>query len=164
MLLMSRVRSHCMSLCPNMHCFECHKYGHIVVDCLHQIPPSGTPAYHHRQDSNNRHCTRSTSRHHHWDRYRHSRLRSQSQCHRYRSHSHHDSHRGCSRSHHRDSRHHHRSTMWCHFCHETPHRRSSSHRNSSTHSRDTADLDHTQHISQVRKFHTSLHPILAELQ
>ena len=28
----------------------------------------------------------------------------------------------------------------------------------------TADPDHTLHISQVGKFHTSLHPILAELQ
>ena len=28
------------------------------MDCPHQIPPSGTPACHHRQDSNTRHHTR----------------------------------------------------------------------------------------------------------
>ena len=31
----------------------------------HQIQPLGAAAHHHRQDSNTRHCTRSTSRHHH---------------------------------------------------------------------------------------------------
>ena len=56
--------------CPNVHCFECDEYGHIVVDCPDRILPSGTPAHHHRQNS--RHHTRSTSRCHHWDRYRHS--------------------------------------------------------------------------------------------
>ena len=35
--------------CPNLCCFECHEYGHIVVDCPHWIPPSGTPAHHHKQ-------------------------------------------------------------------------------------------------------------------
>ena len=121
---------------PNIHCFECNEYGHIVADCPHQIPPSGTPACHHRCDSKNRHHTRSTFRNHNWDRYRHSRSRLQSQPHRHRSHSHHDSHKGHSRSHHRDSRHHHRSTLWCCFCHDTPHQRSFSHRNFATHSRD----------------------------
>ena len=60
--------------CTNVCCFKCKEYGHIVVDCPHQIPPSGTPAHHHRQDSNTRHHTRSTSRHHYHcqDRYRHS--------------------------------------------------------------------------------------------
>ena len=38
--------------CPNVCCFECEEYVHIVVDCPHQIQPSGTPAHHHRQDSN----------------------------------------------------------------------------------------------------------------
>ena len=52
---------------PNVCCFKCEEYGYIVVDCPHQIPPSGTPAHHHRQDSNTRHCTRFTSRHHHQD-------------------------------------------------------------------------------------------------
>ena len=130
--------------CPNVHCFECEEYGHIVVDCPHWIPPSGTPAHHHRQDSNTRHCTRSTSRHHHQDRYRNSRSRSQSHPHRYCSHSHQDSHRGHSRSHHRDSRvdatigvlHMMPSPSAYCFCHDTPHWRSSSHRSSSTHSKD----------------------------
>ena len=101
---------HIACYCPNVCCFKCKEYGHIVVDCPHQIAPSGTPAHHHRQDSNIRHCTRSTSRHHHQDRYKHSRSRLQSHPHRCQSHSHHDSHRGCSTSHHRDSSCHHRST------------------------------------------------------
>ena len=96
--------------CPNICCLECGEYDHIVVDCPCWIPPSGTPAHHHRQVSNTRHCTRSTSRHHHQDRYRHSRSRLQSHPHRYQSHSHHDPHRGHSRSHHRDNRCYHRST------------------------------------------------------
>ena len=127
--------------CPNVHCFECNEYGHIVADCPDRIPPSGTPAHHHRHNSITRHCTRSTSRCHHQDRYRHSRLRSQSQPCRYRSHGHHDSHRGHSRSHNRHSGCHHRSTSHCHhstlhFWHDTPHQRSSSCRSSVTHSRD----------------------------
>ena len=67
--------------CPNMHCFECNEYGHIVVDWLDRIPPSGTPACHRRWHT--RHHTRSISRHHHWDRHRYSRLRSQSYSHGY---------------------------------------------------------------------------------
>ena len=63
---------------PNICCFECHEYSHIVMDCHDWIPPSGTPAHHHKKKSNTRHCTRSPSRHHHQDRYRHSRSRSQS--------------------------------------------------------------------------------------
>ena len=127
--------------CPNVCCFECDEYGHMVADCPDRIPPSGTPPCHHRQNSSTRHCTRSTSRHHHWDRYGHSRSRSQSQPHRYRSHSHHNSHRGHSRSHNRHSGCHHRNTSHhCynthHFCCNTPHQRSSSCRSSLMHSRD----------------------------
>ena len=55
--------------CCNVHCFECDEYGHIAVDCPDRIPPSGTPAHNKRQYSNTRHHPRSTSRHHHWDRY-----------------------------------------------------------------------------------------------
>ena len=66
---LGHITCHCLKVC----CFECNEYGHIVADHPLQKPPSGTPAHHHRQDSNNRHCTRSRSRHHHWDRYRHSR-------------------------------------------------------------------------------------------
>ena len=129
-----------MCYCPNVCCFRCDKYGHIVGDCPDRIPPSGTPTCCHRQNSNTRHHARSTSRCHHRDMYWHSRSRSQSQPHRYRSHSHQDSHRGHSRSHNRHSGHHHSSTS-CHhcsthhFCLNTPHR-SSSCRSSSTHSRD----------------------------
>ena len=128
--------------CPNVHCSECDKYGHIVVDCLHWIPPYCIPAHHHRLKSHTRHHTRLTSHHHHQDRYRHSRSRSQAHPCRYCSHSCCDSFRRCSRSHHRDNRHYHRSTSWCphssNYCshHDTPHCRLSSHRSSSTHSWD----------------------------
>ena len=93
--------------CPNVCCFECIEYGHIAVDCPDRIPPSGMPACHKRQHSNTRHHTRSTSRHHHWDRHRHSRSRSQSHSCRYQRHNHNNSHRSHSRSH---TRCHHRST------------------------------------------------------
>ena len=112
------------------------------MDCLHQIPPPGMPACHHRLKSHTRHCTRLTSCHHHQDRYRHSRSRSQSHPCRYCSHSHYNLYRGHSRSHIRGIRHHHRSTSQCphsspyHSCCDTPHLRSSSHRNSSTYSHD----------------------------
>ena len=130
--------------CPNVCCFECNEYGHIVADCPDRIPISGTPAHHHRQNSSTRHCTRSTSRCHHWDRYRHSRSLLQSQPHRYRSHSHHNSHRGHSRSHNKHSGCHQRSTSCsCHsthgFCCDMPHQRLSSHRSCSTHSRDCSN-------------------------
>ena len=59
--------------CPNVHYSECDEYGHLVVDCPDRIPPSGTPTHHHQQNSRTRHCTRSTSRCHNQDRYRHSR-------------------------------------------------------------------------------------------
>ena len=135
---LGHITHHCQNVC----CFECDEYGHIVVDCPDKIPPSGTPACHQRQNSNTRHCTRSTSRHHHQDQYRHNRSRSQSQPHRYRSHSCHNPYRGHSRSHHRESRCHCRSTLQCcypsAFCYhcDTSHQRSSSSRSSSTHSRD----------------------------
>ena len=127
--------------CPNVHCFECNEYGHIVVDCPDRIRQLGTPACCHRQNSRTRHHTKSTSRCHHQDRYRYSRSSLQSQLYRYRSHSHHTSHRGHCRSHNRHSGCHHRSiSHHCHsthhLCHDTLHQRSSSHRSSLTHSRD----------------------------
>ena len=79
--------------CPNVQCFECDEYGHIVVDCPHRIPPSGTPGHHHRPQSQNSHHNRSTSHHHHKNRYRYSRSLSQSHQYRYPSKSHHDSYR-----------------------------------------------------------------------
>ena len=149
--------------CPNVHCFECNEYGHIVMAHPDWIPPSGMPACHHRKESNTRHWTRSPSRHCHQDRYRHSRSRSQSHPHRYQSHSHHNSLRGHSRSHHRC---HHRSTSWhCHsstyhyHC-DTPHRRSSSCRSSSTHSRDCSrSRSHTAYKpSKKTLYKSSSHP------
>ena len=148
---MPGVRPYSMTL-PNACYFECDEYGHIVVDCPHQIPPSGTPACHHRLKSHKRHCTRLASHHCHQDRYRHSRSRSQSHSCRYCSHSCQDSYRGHSNSHHRDSRHHQRSTSWhphsrtYSYC-DTPHHRSSSHRSSSTYSWTTVDHDPIQHTN-----------------
>ena len=156
--------------CPHVWCFECDEYGHIVVDCPHRIPPLGTPAHCHRQNFNTRHCTRSTSRHYHWDKYRHSRSKLQSQPCIYLSYSCHDSHRGHSRSHHRDSRHHHRSTPQCHhpstywFHHDTPHQRSSSHRSSTAHSKDCSRSQLCPTYKPSKKLCTNLHPTLAELQ
>ena len=130
--------------CPNAWCFECDEYEHIVVDFPHRIPPSGTPACHHRSQSQHRHHNRSTSYHHHEDRYKHSRSRSQLHHQRYCSQSCHNSYRGHSRSYHRNNRRHHRSNSQCphsntyiHYSHnDTPHRRSSSHRSSSPYSWD----------------------------
>ena len=90
--------------CPNVQCFECDEYGHIGMDCPHRIPPSGTPAHHHRSHSQHIYPNRSTSCHHHEDRYNCSRSRSQSHHQRYCSHSHHNFYRGHSRPHHRDNK------------------------------------------------------------
>ena len=122
--------------CPNVQCFECDEYRHIVMDCLQRIPTSSIPAHCHISQSWHRHPNRSTSSHHHEDRYKCSRSRSQSHHQRYCSQSHHNFYRGHSRSHHRDNRWHHRSNSWCPHSstyihclhHHTPHRRSSSHR------------------------------------
>ena len=69
--------------CPSVQCFKCDEYGHIVIDCPHMIPPSGTPAHHYSPKSHSSHHTRSTSCHHHEDRYRCSQFRSQSHPHQY---------------------------------------------------------------------------------
>ena len=127
---------------PNVCCFKCDEYGHIVVDCPYCIPPSGMPTCYHRPKSHTRHFTRSTSCHHHQDRYRHSRSTSQSDPCRYHSHSFHDSYRHHSKSHHRDNRFCHRITsqcphsgIYCSHC-NTLHHRSSPHRSSSAYSQD----------------------------
>ena len=90
--------------CPNVQCFECNEYGYIVMDCLHKIPPSGTPACHHRSQSQHRHLNRSNSHHCHEDRYKNRRSRSQSHHQRYHSQSCDNSYIGHFRSHFRDSR------------------------------------------------------------
>ena len=111
--VMSHKEDHCFQCqesghiahhCPNVQCFKCYEYSHRVMDWPHRIPPSGTPAHHHRPKSHSSHHTRSTSCHHHKDRYRCSWSRSQSHPCRYHSKSHHDSYRGHSRSHHRDNK------------------------------------------------------------
>ena len=131
--------SHMACYCPHIKCFDCNNYGHVAMDCPDNIPPSGTPACH-RDNTTSRH-DRSSSRHHghtrhsHLDyRDRHRFICSQSHSHNpgYRSHSWHDSHRSHSRLFHRpsccSSLCHRTSSSYC-YCHDTPHHRSSSHRN-----------------------------------
>ena len=38
--------SHIARNCPSIRCFECDEFDHIIMDCLHRIPPSGTPTKH----------------------------------------------------------------------------------------------------------------------
>ena len=87
--------------CPNIRCFECDEYGHIVMDSPHRIPPLGTPAKHHQPRPHRGHPTR--SRHCCEIRDRQSHSRSQSHFYRHHSSSHHDSYRGHSTSQHRDN-------------------------------------------------------------
>ena len=130
--------------CPNVCCFKCNEYQHIIVDCAHRIPPSGTPACHHRSQSWHRHNNSSTSHHHPTDRHRSSTSWSWSYHWRYCSQSHHRSFRAHSKSCHRDNRKAYRSsscwqhsnTSTHHSHHDTPHWRSSSHRSSSAYSQD----------------------------
>ena len=58
--------------CPNVCCFKCNENGHIVADCTHRIPPSGTPAHHHRSQSWHKHHKSSTSHQCPTDRHRRS--------------------------------------------------------------------------------------------
>ena len=41
--------SHMAHYCPHVQCYDCDNYGHVAMDCLDKILPSGTPA-HHRTD------------------------------------------------------------------------------------------------------------------
>ena len=133
--------------------YECSEYGHIVMDCPHRIPLSGTPAIHHKPP---RSChARSRSRHHCEERDGQSQSRSQSHFRNHCSLSWCNSYRDCSRSQHWDGCSHHRSSsQWLHSicrghshqsCHDTPnqpHRRSSTHRSSSAYqSRDCSRSD-----------------------
>ena len=127
--------------CPHIWCYNCDNYGHVAMDCPDKILPSGTPA-HCRMDTNNK-CWRSSSRcpshtrhscHDHRDRSRFSRSQSRAHNYNYRSSSHQDPHRSCSRSFHRSSCHnfsHDRSSSSYCCCHDTPHCRPSSHMNAS---------------------------------
>ena len=116
--------------CPHIWSFDCNEYGHVAADCPDKIPSSATLAHHKKHQSHTRHCTRSTSRHHHWDRHRFSRSSSQSHTCGYQSHSCNNSHRSCSRSYHRcphRSMSHHQHSSTYHYRCDTAHRRSSSH-------------------------------------
>ena len=83
------------------------------MDCPYRIPPSGTPAHHHRLQSQHRYHNSSTSHYNPTDRHRRSQSRSQAHHRRYHSQSHHTSFRACSRSHYRDNRRPHRSSSCC---------------------------------------------------
>ena len=48
--------------CPHIRCNECDKYSHIIMDCPHIIPPSRTPATHHKKHIGQH--TRLSSRYH----------------------------------------------------------------------------------------------------
>ena len=56
---------HIAQNCLQIRCYKCIEYGHIVMDCPHRIPPSGTPAAHHK--SHKGHHARPSSRHYHED-------------------------------------------------------------------------------------------------
>ena len=43
----------------NIRCFECDKYGYIVMDCPHRLPPLGTPANHHQPGAHRSHHAQS---------------------------------------------------------------------------------------------------------
>ena len=113
----------------HIRCHEYKEYGHIVMDCPYKIPPSGTPAQHHKMHKN---ChTRSSSRHHWEDWGSRDRSRSQSRYNRHWSTSHYDLYTGHSRLQQRDRHSHYRSSSrwshsanWghsCRTCHDTPH-------------------------------------------
>ena len=154
---------HMAHYCPYIRCFDCDKYGHVTVDCLDTIPPSGTPACC-RSNTTSR-CDRSSSRHHshtrcschdYKDRHRFSHSQSHSHNHVYRSSSHHDSHQSCSRSFQRPSCHnyscHRSSSSYC-YCHDTPHCRSLSCRNLP---KMTAVLNHTNLTDNTTTQHVDL--------
>ena len=125
---------HIAHYCPHIRCFDCNKYGHVAADCPDKIPPSGT----HQHTAETTPPVGMTD--HHLgiiatpgiptmiigtDRFSHSQSCSHNL--RYRSNSHHDSCRSCSRSFHRPSCHSslcHRSSSSCRYCHNTPHCRS----------------------------------------
>ena len=131
--------SHMAHYCPHIQCYDCDNYGHVAMDCLDKIPPSGTLACcrsnvtnRHDRSSSRHHCHTRCSHHNYKDKSRFSHSQSCSHNHRYRRSSHHDSHRSHSRSFHRPYRCSfscHRSSSSYHYCCDTPHCRSSSCRN-----------------------------------
>ena len=148
--------SHMARYCPHIRCYDCDNYGHVAMDCPDKILPMGTPA-HCRTDTNNR-SRRSSSRHHSHTRHSHHEHRDRSRficfqsrpCnHSYRSSSHPDPRRSCSRSFHRSSHRnfsHNRSSSPYHYHHDTPHHRPSSHRHTSR------DDSGSQHMSRKHQY------------
>ena len=132
---------HMARYCPHVWCYDCDNYGHVAMDCPDKIPPSGTPACH-RTSTNDR-SRRSSSRHNshtsrscheHRNRSRFSHSRSRPLDHSYMSSSCNNPHRSQSISFHRSS---HcnfscdRSSSSYFHCHDTPHHRHSTNRNTS---------------------------------
>ena len=102
--------------CPQIRCHECKEYQYIVMDCPQNIPPSGTPAQHHKVHRN--YHTRSSSRCCWEDQERRDRSRSQTRYSRHHGSSHHDLYRGCSRLQQRNGHNHYRSSSrWSHSAH-----------------------------------------------
>ena len=156
---------------PHIRCHEYEEYGHIVMDCPHKIPPSGTPAQHHKVHRN---ChIRSSSRHHWEDQDRRDRSRSQSRyskhyssscCDLYQGHSRsqqgdwHKCYRGSSKQSH--------SAHWGHS-HRTccdmphwPHCRSSKHHSSSDYHSQNCSTSHScpsYRLSKYNQYHRASH-------
>ena len=101
---------HIAQHCPHIRCYECNEYGHIFMDCPCKIPPSRTPATHHKAHKG--HHARWSARYHLENQERWNQSSSQSYYQRHCSWIHPDSHRGHSRSQHQDRYYHHRSSSW----------------------------------------------------
>ena len=102
--VMSNKADHCFQCQETAHTacnythigwYECYEYGHIVMDCPHKIPPSGTPVTQHKPHRN--HHARLSLKEHCEDRGRQSQSRSQLHLYRHCSLIHCNSYRGQSR-------------------------------------------------------------------
>ena len=138
--------------CPQIHCYDCHNYGHVAMDCPDKILPSGTPSHHktNNRDRNRRSSSRQPSHtrrscHNHRDRSRFSHSHSHPHNHSYRSSSRHEHHRNHSRSSHRcsccSSLCNRSSSSHC-YCRDTPHTRPSCHNSSRDDSRSRHNTKH----------------------
>ena len=160
---------HMAHYCPKIRCFDCDEYSHIAADFPEKVPLSGTPMCHHQSHTSRANRHRSTSRHHPQDRSRFSWSRSHScpYCHKSCSHEKFHRHRIQSTQRHpyRNTSCHGQSSTRC-YHHDMPHRRSfSSHRSTSTHSKDWSHLRHrTSHRPSKVSPHSHRTPKLHEVR